>query len=160
MGEVAGVDEHRADRTDWRRAGAALGLLGALVAVRDNVWIALSLGGLALAVVVRGRKRLRGSPPPAPAPGVGVTVTLQDFTIDGSRVIGGPIVGIGAGGNSTVDAERIAISGFDKGVDARDSAKVSIRDSELTGPGTTRTPGRNAPCPCGSGKTYKNCHGK
>ncbi|MFN3393554.1 MAG: SEC-C metal-binding domain-containing protein, partial [Candidatus Thermochlorobacter sp.] len=23
-----------------------------------------------------------------------------------------------------------------------------------------KTPGRNDPCPCGSGKKYKNCHGK
>ena len=23
-----------------------------------------------------------------------------------------------------------------------------------------RTVGRNEPCPCGSGKKYKNCHGK
>jgi preprotein translocase subunit SecA len=24
----------------------------------------------------------------------------------------------------------------------------------------TKTPGRNDPCPCGSGKKYKQCHGK
>ena len=24
----------------------------------------------------------------------------------------------------------------------------------------TKQPGRNDPCPCGSGKKYKNCHGK
>jgi len=23
-----------------------------------------------------------------------------------------------------------------------------------------KAPGRNDPCPCGSGKKYKNCHGK
>jgi preprotein translocase subunit SecA len=23
-----------------------------------------------------------------------------------------------------------------------------------------KKPGRNDPCPCGSGKKYKNCHGK
>ncbi len=24
----------------------------------------------------------------------------------------------------------------------------------------TKTPGRNSPCPCGSGKKYKHCHGQ
>jgi preprotein translocase subunit SecA len=23
-----------------------------------------------------------------------------------------------------------------------------------------KTPGRNDPCPCGSGKKFKNCHGR
>ncbi len=32
--------------------------------------------------------------------------------------------------------------------------------SEDTPPGRDITPSRNAPCPCGSGKRYKNCHGK
>jgi len=34
---------------------------------------------------------------------------------------------------------------------------------ELKGPPIRRTEprvGRNDPCPCGSGKKYKNCHGK
>lgn len=26
-------------------------------------------------------------------------------------------------------------------------------------PSTTPKPGRNEPCPCGSGKKYKRCHG-
>jgi preprotein translocase subunit SecA len=36
--------------------------------------------------------------------------------------------------------------------------------SQVTDPGTVTEPvpkvGRNDPCPCGSGKKYKNCHGK
>ncbi len=28
------------------------------------------------------------------------------------------------------------------------------------GPGTSGKTGRNAPCPCGSGKKYKHCHGR
>jgi preprotein translocase subunit SecA len=27
-------------------------------------------------------------------------------------------------------------------------------------PSTWRNAGRNAPCPCGSGKKYKHCHGR
>jgi preprotein translocase subunit SecA len=29
-----------------------------------------------------------------------------------------------------------------------------------TDPTTWGTPGRNDPCPCGSGKKFKHCHGK
>jgi preprotein translocase subunit SecA len=29
----------------------------------------------------------------------------------------------------------------------------------LTGQVSTGGPSRNAPCPCGSGKKYKRCHG-
>ena len=34
------------------------------------------------------------------------------------------------------------------------------RISELTEKDTKREIGRNEPCPCGSGKKYKHCHGK
>lgn len=37
-----------------------------------------------------------------------------------------------------------------------------IRDAQAKANPVRKTPkiGRNAPCPCGSGKKYKNCHGK
>jgi len=34
------------------------------------------------------------------------------------------------------------------------------RNKKLLAPRALRRVGRNAPCPCGSGKKYKNCHGK
>src|SRR5690349_6185425 len=88
---------------------------------------ALVVVGIGILVATYRRSRPRPQRLPA-ALEAGTGVTLQDLTIDGSRVTGGPIIGIGAGGNSTVDAARIGVSGFDRGIDARDSAKVKIRD--------------------------------
>ncbi len=34
------------------------------------------------------------------------------------------------------------------------------RGDNLTQPSTMPAPGRNAPCPCGSGKRFKDCHGR
>jgi preprotein translocase subunit SecA len=33
-------------------------------------------------------------------------------------------------------------------------------DFDETNPATWGDPGRNDPCPCGSGKKFKHCHGK
>jgi hypothetical protein len=33
------------------------------------------------------------------------------------------------------------------------------REVDLEGEGKIHRPGRNEPCPCGSGKKYKHCHG-
>ena len=35
-----------------------------------------------------------------------------------------------------------------------------VETSGATEPGTAGAPSRNAPCPCGSGKKYKQCHGR
>ncbi|MGH7108083.1 MAG: SEC-C metal-binding domain-containing protein [Acetobacteraceae bacterium] len=39
---------------------------------------------------------------------------------------------------------------------------AKLRDRRATAPGPTRQtkPGRNAPCPCGSGRKYKRCCGQ
>jgi preprotein translocase subunit SecA len=39
------------------------------------------------------------------------------------------------------------------------STTVQLGEGEKV-PGRVKTPPRNAPCPCGSGKKYKHCHGK
>jgi preprotein translocase subunit SecA len=39
------------------------------------------------------------------------------------------------------------------------STTVQLGEGEKT-PGRVKAPPRNAPCPCGSGKKYKHCHGK
>ena len=40
----------------------------------------------------------------------------------------------------------------------RISTKVPTRKSVVTGPRNVAKVGRNEPCPCGSGKKYKDCH--
>jgi hypothetical protein len=47
-------------------------------------------------------------------------------------------------------------------VEAFDAAVSGRRPGERVGPVVRETPkvGRNEPCPCGSGKKYKKCHGK
>ncbi|MBO7316177.1 MAG: SEC-C domain-containing protein, partial [Paludibacteraceae bacterium] len=42
-----------------------------------------------------------------------------------------------------------------------DPSKQDTREKQRTEPiRAEKTVGRNDPCPCGSGKKYKNCHGK
>jgi preprotein translocase subunit SecA len=36
---------------------------------------------------------------------------------------------------------------------------VSAGEGDITGQARGSEPARNAPCPCGSGKKYKKCHG-
>ncbi len=40
----------------------------------------------------------------------------------------------------------------------RISTKVPTRKSVVTAPRNVAKVGRNQPCPCGSGKKYKDCH--
>ncbi len=47
----------------------------------------------------------------------------------------------------------------DENVDQAPSAKVSTSSSVFGQPDWSKTP-RNSPCPCGSGKKYKMCHGR
>ena len=42
----------------------------------------------------------------------------------------------------------------------RISTKLPTRKSVTTAPRSVVRIGRNEPCPCGSGKKYKHCHGK
>jgi len=37
---------------------------------------------------------------------------------------------------------------------------AAMASSRAAVPGAMPKTGRNDPCPCGSGKKYKNCHGK
>ena len=47
--------------------------------------------------------------------------------------------------------ERVAYQASNQGPDAAQQKPV-VREQPKVG--------RNQPCPCGSGKKYKNCHGK
>ena len=43
----------------------------------------------------------------------------------------------------------------------KDGASQDTRQRQVTQPiHVEKTVGRNEPCPCGSGKKYKQCHGK
>lgn len=44
-----------------------------------------------------------------------------------------------------------------KGRSFKISPKLSLRKSVVTAPRQILKVGRNDPCPCGSGKKYKNC---
>ena len=41
-----------------------------------------------------------------------------------------------------------------------DGGVSQVADTGLLGSAPVRKVGRNDPCPCGSGKKYKSCHGK
>ena len=51
--------------------------------------------------------------------------------------------------------ERLRLHGLDP-VFAADG---QIEEEEAPAPAPTAKVGRNDPCPCGSGKKYKKCHG-
>ncbi|MEY4379650.1 MAG: hypothetical protein RLZZ378_53 [Actinomycetota bacterium] len=57
-----------------------------------------------------------------------------------------------------VEGEQIAAKGLTPPPKTSDSAQLSYSAAELE-PGEGQNVSRNAPCPCGSGKKYKRCHG-
>ncbi|MDQ2846803.1 MAG: preprotein translocase subunit SecA [Actinomycetota bacterium] len=72
-------------------------------------------------------------------------------------------------GGQEKPAERLTYSGPDEdgGSGSTESARSSGRGSGKGRPqaetgsiSSTKEPARNAPCPCGSGKKYKQCHGR
>lgn len=60
--------------------------------------------------------------------------------------------------------KQMARAGYDSGsLETGVSEEMSLMKGELVKkvePSKGKTPGRNDPCPCGSGKKYKFCHGK
>ena len=57
---------------------------------------------------------------------------------------------VGAGGATELEAEAPAIG----------KPGVALPGFDESDPSTWGNPGRNDPCPCGSGKKFKHCHGK
>ena len=79
----------------------------------------------------------------------------------------GPAPGAGAVGREGVDAMGMAVPAGRSAGAVREGPGTDVRRLS-TNRGAARprspvtvekTPGRNAPCPCGSGKKYKKCHG-
>ena len=69
-----------------------------------------------------------------------------------------------SGANARAGASRNAGRNVNNAGAGSDSSLDSGENAESTEPRKPYrapiTPGRNAPCPCGSGKKYKHCHGK
>ncbi len=64
-----------------------------------------------------------------------------------------------------IEVSRPMVKPIDEPKPAVDTAELTTNSSESSGPArpvshAQKTPGRNDPCPCGSGKKYKNCCGK
>ena len=53
-----------------------------------------------------------------------------------------------------------ALSGEDPGIDQAPAAQAPVSAAGAAPAGAVPKVGRNDPCPCGSGKKYKQCHGK
>lgn len=69
--------------------------------------------------------------------------------------------GIVAGDKARIDIKDSRFSGLGTAIVAGDDVKVTAKDTEFTGPsGIVPRVGRNDPCPCGSGKKFKKCHGE
>ena len=81
---------------------------------------------------------------------------IQYFTSSGSFLDMWCSYGSGNGQfNLPCDVE-IAPNGFAYVADGRNSRIQYFREDN---PATWGNPGRNDPCPCGSGKKFKHCHG-
>ena len=52
---------------------------------------------------------------------------------------------------TAAQTEKVAYSASNQGPDAQQAKPLEREEPKV---------GRNQPCPCGSGKKYKNCHGK
>ena len=64
-----------------------------------------------------------------------------------------------------IEVSRPMVQPIEQPKPAVDTAQLSTNAPESSGPArpvshSQKTPGRNDPCPCGSGKKYKNCCGK
>ena len=56
--------------------------------------------------------------------------------------------------------ERLKLHGLDPVFSAETSEASEVEEPPAREPAPAHKPGRNDPCPCGSGKKYKKCHGR
>jgi preprotein translocase subunit SecA len=99
------------------------------------------------AVGSRAQPAVRSS---ASGPGVddtGIAARARSDTPARGSGLGGALAGVPGGGAATQDVRRLATN---RGEAPEKQEPVSVEDE----------PGRNDPCPCGSGKKYKKCHGR
>ena len=61
-----------------------------------------------------------------------------------------------------IEAEQRAMQERMESSNTKELAAASTNEAQLKGPDEfgDKKPKRNDPCPCGSGKKYKDCHGK
>ncbi|MDT8340455.1 MAG: preprotein translocase subunit SecA [Longimicrobiales bacterium] len=98
----------------------------------------------------RGRMTLSGPTEPGGAP-VAAAGTATARTLAGGGAA--PLEGTGIAARARIGAESgpdVSRLATNRGEGSAPSQPVTAED----------TPGRNDPCPCGSGKKYKKCHGR
>jgi preprotein translocase subunit SecA len=99
------------------------------------------------AVGSRAQPAVRSS---ASGPGVddtGIAARARSDSPARGSGLGGALAGVPGGGAVPQDVRRLATN---RGEAPEKQEPVSVEDE----------PGRNDPCPCGSGKKYKKCHGR
>ncbi len=87
------------------------------------------------------------------------TVRVTEGCLNGAKVlVGMDIISIGdfavtnKGGRTKFSFQVPSVNDIDFSAEAKTSEYFPVSSK--------KEPERNAPCPCGSGKKYKNCHGK
>lgn len=124
------------------------------------------LGGVGQAPIDLRARGLRGA---APSP---ATLQYSAPTIDGAAGTGAvqvqseqdrtaaPALGLGAGERPSSGTSARSGTGRDgSGTGPAGNRPASGRRQQAPGQVVGSGPSRNAPCPCGSGKKYKRCHG-
>ncbi|QSB13892.1 preprotein translocase subunit SecA [Natronosporangium hydrolyticum] len=86
--------------------------------------------------------------PAAPALGLG----------RGPQVGAGPAIGAATAGRAA-ESQQPNRSGDNRGAADRSGGRSGAARQQAPGQAVGSAPSRNAPCPCGSGKKYKRCHG-
>ncbi len=112
------------------------------------------------------RARVEQRPEPAPRPEAGRRLTYtgpQETSAAGARRSAPVGAARRRGAPERVDATGVARRARAGAPSAGDVSSLATNRGEArkSRPATVRArPGRNAPCPCGSGKKYKKCHGR
>jgi hypothetical protein len=100
-----------------------------------------------------------------PAPRVQSRMTLSGPGSAGARAApAGPGSAGSIGGRQAPTREDAVVAGLGGGGTATATRRMTTNRREAEAPANTpvsvdKEPGRNDPCPCGSGKKYKKCHG-
>src|SRR2546429_4093474 len=145
-----------AERTRWEAIGvtvmlAGIGLAVTLPDIGPNARFGIAAACLLAGVLIMVFARPRLEVPPQTLPRKPTTPT--------QGVKGRPHL-IEAENVENIELDEIAIHGDADLLHATDSKKVTATNirkyPELPAPPVSR----NAPCPCGSGKKFKKCHGK
>ena len=90
---------------------------------------------------------------------VGTCVALELLGVDEIRASPVALGGKGLGGPAKATPLTYSGPREDGGTETRSGNGSPVKQGTATATGS-KEPSRNAPCPCGSGKKYKLCHGR